>query len=208
MSLDPILLTSQASPFKMELCGLNINYINNQLITWVDCCDERYYFFYTPEGTVPQYSFDINNVADISIDKGIVEGAGESVTVYPRALGRSFIKVILNEGTMLTICTLTQAEAVKFYKTELWGCDRIILSESNISAENDCLMLTSILGKEQRMEIFPPVIERILLFEHENTEVEKDEKDIFDEYIFKLTNSLHRDNEILSAYRVRMFLNI
>ena len=148
-------------PFNMKLDKLLLKYATTQFISSVNSKEVKYYFFYTPTGMRGQYCFDDSNIEKIEIDNGIVNKKDGRFYANISEKEMSIIEITSSEKIKKVICTLTRKQSLNFWKTNLWGEKRVILTEENVIVTENSIELLSIGKKQVNFSIFPGVEETL-----------------------------------------------
>jgi hypothetical protein len=122
-------------PFHFDLGGIDLAYASAQPITTVDAEGETVFFFFAPSGMEAEYRFEDPRVEKIEVSGGEVvmsalpsPGRARQYTAYARGEGASWIRVLGIDGSRRSICSLTRAQAMLFWKAELGGREYVLLS--------------------------------------------------------------------------------
>ena len=73
----------------------------------------------------------------------------------------SIIEITSSEKIKKVICTLTRKQSLNFWKTNIWGEERVILTEENVIVTENSIELLSIGKKQVNFSIFPGVEETL-----------------------------------------------
>ncbi len=147
-------------PFNLDIEDIRLKYSTTQLITHVRNGEERFYFFFIPEGMKGEYCFERNDLTDIHADnctivnkdgKTIIKTANDKMTI---------IRLTSGSGTRINICTLTARQSMNFWKTEFRGMDRAIITDANLLISDGTAKL-EVTGKEEVDIGFFPAIDAI-----------------------------------------------
>jgi hypothetical protein len=123
-------------PFNFDLDGIELRYATAQPITRIEVGGEGVFFFYAPEGMNAEYRFEDPRLDRVEASDGAVveESApardGErQFTVRAPGEGASRIRLVGSDGRGRSICSLTRAEALRFWKAEIGGCEYALISD-------------------------------------------------------------------------------
>jgi Beta-galactosidase len=141
-------------PFNFEMNGLRLKYSLAQLITSLDDGDGSCWFFYSDDGIETEYCFDARNITDLSVIKGEILRSDGYIRIRQQPGIDNLIILTKADGTRERIITLSRTEALKLWKVKLWGKDRVVISNSDVSTYGSILKLY---GCENRisLRIFP-----------------------------------------------------
>lgn len=147
-------------PFNLDLGGVCLRYATAQLITSIGEKDARTYFFFAPEGMESEYCIDMAGVDHIDAQRGAV--LAEDNYSYARVNpGKACVLTIdTQSGKRIRICTLTRREAMGFWKYELYGKERAVISEADILCNEGVLEARST-GTEIAVSVFPSVADSL-----------------------------------------------
>jgi hypothetical protein len=144
-------------PFNLNIEGAILKYSTTQLITALDYKDERYYFFFMPEGMKAEYCFSAEGVMEAEVDKGDVETFDKKVIIKVEENCISNIRIITSSGKKANICTLTSKESLNLWRTRVWGRDRVIITEGNLIATDNDVKLECVDKENLSFSVFPSV---------------------------------------------------
>ncbi|HEX5689248.1 MAG TPA: beta-galactosidase, partial [Roseiflexaceae bacterium] len=143
-------------PFNFEMNGAQLVYATTQLITRIEHAGEVVYFFFAPEGLAAEYCFARAGIARLTADRGTLDEQGERVYVAVEPGRRAIIRLRTVAGNRVAICTLTRQEALQFTKFELWGRERVVLSDAELAPRNGLLDLVGD-APDMRLSVFPDI---------------------------------------------------
>lgn len=132
-------------PFNLDLSGAKLKYATTQLITQMVDRGIQYYFCFMAEGMPGEYCFDRQSPADCQVDNGRIDQQGDRTIIRVSNEAMSLIRLRTPAGEQVAICTLVEQQALKLWKTKLWGCERILLTAA--------ALLVSPAGDEARLEL-------------------------------------------------------
>jgi hypothetical protein len=144
-------------PFNIDLNGACLTYATTQLLTRLDQAGETIYFFFAPEGIDSEYCFERARVVDLTVETGTTEDDGDRTYVTVEPGKHALIHLTTTSGTAVTICTLTRHQALQLWKVNVWGRERIILSDADLLVSSGTLDLLSAGSPEMHLSLFPDV---------------------------------------------------
>jgi hypothetical protein len=123
-------------PFNFDLDGIELRYATAQPITRIEDGGEGIFFFYAPEGMDAEYRFEDPRLDRVETSDGAVAqdsapagGRARAFTVRAPKEGASLIRLVGSDGRRRSICSLTRAEALRFWKAEIAGREYAFISE-------------------------------------------------------------------------------
>ena len=173
-------------PFNMNIGSILLKYSTTQYICSIVENDVKYYFFYTPTGMDGQYCFDGTSIEKIRIDNGNVNKKDGRIYVDIPKDEMSFIKINSSDKKIMVICTLTREQSLNFWKVNLWGRERIIISDEDIMVTYNVIEILSSEKEKINFSLFPGVEETLSLI---NGSLEKvQSSNIFQNYKINVSN--------------------
>lgn len=121
-------------PFQMNLDGVLLKYATVQPLTRLFVNGELYYFFFAVRGIEPEFAFANDAFCELTC----AESAGTVIQHSDMTIVRVFpgtgslLTVTSVDGTKVQLVTLTQEQSLGFWKTDLFGRERIVLSEADL----------------------------------------------------------------------------
>jgi hypothetical protein len=144
-------------PFNIDLNGARLTYATTQLVTRLEHAGAAIYVFFAPEGVDAEYCFERNSLVDLTVECGAIEDADRRTYVSVEPGKRCLMHLKTASGDTVMICTLTRHQALQLWKVDVWGRERLILSEADLLAHNGMLELLSAGNPEIRLSMFPAV---------------------------------------------------
>ncbi|QGQ95922.1 glycosyl hydrolase family 35 [Paenibacillus psychroresistens] len=170
-------------PYNFDLEGIRLKYATTQLITKIDFEGESYYFFYIPDGMNGEYGLESKGISEYWTDKATVEISGE-ITIIHVPNDISLIKLTSIEGRIINICTFTDEMSLEFWKAEVWGRERILLTEANLLVAGNEIKLESTNKEVVTLSVFPDFVDVHAVIGGEL--VSKEKKGLFTVYTFRI----------------------
>ena len=146
-------------PFNMKLEGINLRYSTTQFITSIFYQNIRTYFFFEVEGMESEYCFNASDVADIHATGGAINQDRDVIDVFVQPSLESVIEMVSVYGDKVRICTFNRTQAVNFWKFNVWGQDRVIISQEDILFREGQLEVIMDGNKTADLYLYPPVDE-------------------------------------------------
>ena len=142
-------------PFNLNLNGVLLKWATTQLVTSLRVDDEPYYFFFVPEGMAGEYCFDNSTFAAITVEEGLIGDEPNRTYISVSPGMKCKITITDRKGQRVHICTLTREQILHFWKIELWGRERVIISPDDILAGAGYLELRNRERACFELDIFP-----------------------------------------------------
>ena len=124
-------------PFNLTLSELTLKYATTQLITKFAKDDIENYFFFMPQGMKPEYCFADSNISNIEISQGTIIRENNKLFIEPIDTDLSKLVITTASGKMINIYTLTNHQSLNFWKFEIAGNTKVLLSENPILVDNN-----------------------------------------------------------------------
>jgi len=143
-------------PFNLELDGAHLDYAIAQLFTRTQTDDGRpVYVFFVPEGMNGQYVFDTETLATVKAESATVSKAGNRTTVSVRPGTDCLMQVRSQSGKEFEILTLTRRQALRLTRQDIFGRQRLVLSDNDVIASGGKLRVSQIGGSKLAFAVFP-----------------------------------------------------
>src|SRR5262249_7316331 len=101
--------------------------------------------------------FERGSVVDLTVESGVIEEDERRIYVSVEPGVRCLIRTRTASGHAVTICTLTRAEALGLWKVDVWGQERLILSDADLLVSAGRAELRSAGRPEMRLSVSPDV---------------------------------------------------
>lgn len=144
-------------PFNLDLDGAYLKYSTTQLITKTEVHGEKYYFFFIPEGLKGEYCFNPDGICDVHVEQGTAEKSPERMVIKVDESCMSLITLTTERGNKVHVCTLAREQSLNLWKVDLWGRERLILSDANLMAADGELKLECVDRTNVTLALFPRV---------------------------------------------------
>lgn len=171
-------------PFNFDLSGINLRYSTTQLITELDHNNEKYYFFFMPKGMEAEYVFDNEMLSEVSVDNGTVTDKGDR-TIVQVENKTSIISLTTEDKVKRYICTITDEESLKFWKGNINGQERVLITEATVLMDRGKLKLEFEDLDQISLSAFPAFENQITV---QGNEVIGRKQGIFTEYMIETEN--------------------
>ena len=148
-------------PFNMKIDSILLKYSTTQFISSIENKGVKYYFFYTTTGIEGQYCFDAITVENIKTQNGIINKKDGRIYVDITKDEMSIIEIISRDKIKKVICTITREQSLNFWKADLWGIERVILSDQNLLVTENGIELLSSEKEQVNFSLFPGVEETL-----------------------------------------------
>ncbi|MMZ50717.1 Beta-galactosidase precursor [compost metagenome] len=142
-------------PFNFNLDGMKLKYATVQLITRIEEDGEVYYFFFVPEGMKGRYEIESKDIISATIDKGSIEQLDGNTIIKVAEEDDSLIHLVSESGKKVAIYTMTDEQSLTFWKVNMQGRDRVILTNANVLVYEGDLRLESTDQEMVSLSVFP-----------------------------------------------------
>jgi hypothetical protein len=142
-------------PFNFNLDGMKLKYATAQLITRIEEDGEAYYFFFVPEGMKGTYVMESKDIISATIDKGSIEQLDGNTIIKVAEEEDSLIHLVSESGQKVAIYTMTDEQSLTFWKVNMQGRDRVILTNANVLVSEGDLRLESTDQEMVTLSVFP-----------------------------------------------------
>jgi len=142
-------------PFNMEMDGIILKYSTTQLVTYIQEDEMKTYFFFAPDGIKSEYCFQGSNIETLEVQSGTVKKNGDFIYATVKPGKDCIITLKSHGGSSLRINTLTRKESLGLWKFNLWGRDRVILSDADITLRDGQMEASRIENEDLSFSIFP-----------------------------------------------------
>ena len=143
-------------PFNLELEGAHLDYALAQLFTRTQTDDGRaVYVFFVPEGMNGQYVFDTRTLAGVKAESATVSKAGNRTTISVQPGTDCLMQVKAKSGQGFEILTLTRRQALHLTRQDIFGRQRLVLSDNVVVASGGKLRVSQIGGAKLDFAVFP-----------------------------------------------------
>ncbi|MFW9335661.1 beta-galactosidase [Paenibacillus polymyxa] len=142
-------------PFNLNLDGIKLEYATAQLITRLEEDGEVYYFFFVPDGMKGTYVLESKDIIRATIDKGLIEQLDGNTIIRVAEEEESLIRLVSESGQKVAIYTMTDGQSLEFWKVNLQGRDRVILTSANLLVSGAEVKLESTDQEIVTLSVFP-----------------------------------------------------
>ena len=143
-------------PFGLLLDGVRLQYASVQLLAKLDDAEAVDYVCFAPRGMRSEYAFDPATYRSLDVAGGEVSAAEGQTLVTVRPGTGCQITLTNGAGKTIRILTLTRGQAERLVKVQLWGRERLVISDANIVRNDDALALYLTDEAETSLQIYPP----------------------------------------------------
>jgi hypothetical protein len=144
-------------PFNMSLDGALLKYATCQLLTRINNEGQPHYFFYAPEGISPEFAIDRTTIKNVVVTSCQTDTSGSISYIMVRPGTNCLIELTKADGSKVKITTLTREQALNCWKTDLWGKQRVILSEATVMGHDEFVQLQQTANSKIDFSICPDV---------------------------------------------------
>lgn len=149
-------------PFNLELIsGVLLKYATAQVLTMLKAPEHVTYVFFVPDGMQAEFAFDQATYSALEITGGEVRKALERSYVLAEPDLHCCIAVTALDGTQIRLLVLTQELAWATWKGNLWGQERLVISEALVLSQDGDLNLSWRGQESASLAIYPPVPQSI-----------------------------------------------
>ena len=143
-------------PFNLDLHGARLEYALAQLFTRTQTDDGRtVYVFFVPDGMHGQYVFDTKTLAGVQAKSAAVSKAGSRTIVSVQPGTDCLMQVKSKSGQKFEILTLTRRQALHLTRQDVFGRQRLVLSDNDVVASGGRLRVSQIGGAKLGFAVFP-----------------------------------------------------
>jgi len=150
-------------PFNLNLDGAHLDYALAQLFTRTLTGDGRtVYVFFVPEGMSGQYVFDTATLANVRAKSARVAKAGHRTTISVQPGTDCLLQLKAKMGREFEILTLTRRQALRLTRQDIFGRQRLVLSDNDVVAAGGELRVSQIGGTNLSFAVFPAPREKLV----------------------------------------------
>ena len=150
-------------PFNLDLEGAHLDYALAQLFTRTRTDDgHTVYVFFVPEGMNGQYVFDTKTLVGVKADSATVSKSGTRTTVSVRPGTDCLIQLDSKSGLAFEILTLTRQQALHLTRQDIFGRQRLVLSDDVVVASGGKLRISKIGGAKLTFAVFPAPMAKLV----------------------------------------------
>ena len=99
---------------------------------------------------------------DIRAENAIVEIAGGKTIIHINDNCSGTVKFTAAKGQTINICTLKKEQAVNFWKVNIRGCDRVIITQAGVLASEKTMKFECARMESVNFSIFPDAAPRFI----------------------------------------------
>jgi hypothetical protein len=142
-------------PFNMDLDGLNLNYATAQPFCRL-ASNEPVYVFFAPEGINPEYAFNKSEIkSHVENDIVAIESGNQYIFKASKPGTDCTLKLTMANGKVVKIITLTNTQALNAWKAEIFGAERLFISNQELIFFKDQIRLQSTGTSEVKLSVYP-----------------------------------------------------
>jgi beta-galactosidase len=152
---------STVLPFHLEIAGVTVISATVQPLTVLDKNGRRVLVFYAQDGLAPELVLCRQAVASVAAQSAEVATEEDVFVIKPQAGKQHVLEATLTNQEQAQIIVLTREEALQLYKLELWGEERLFISDSRLYVKDDRLISTSEGKATWKVSVFPAIAEEL-----------------------------------------------
>jgi beta-galactosidase len=148
-------------PFNLSLDdGVRLTYATAQLLTSLHNGEEVTYAFFTPEGMHAELALDKTTYQAIEVTGGTLQKEQERDYILAEPGMHCRIQITTLKGSLMQLLVLTQEQAWKCWKVQLWGKERLLLTDALVLDKDDELHLYWRGPATIDLAVYPPLPEQ------------------------------------------------
>ncbi len=129
-------------PFNFSIGRTLLKFSTTQLLSSIYHKGEHYLFFYAPEGVPLMYAFSQRGIKAVCENNLHIHHSDSDLFITGINPGiDSTFSISDDEGNRTHIVTLTEKQALSFYKGHAWGCERVFITDSEMIFGKDYVQL-------------------------------------------------------------------
>jgi beta-galactosidase len=145
-------------PYNLHIGHITLKSATAQLLCTTTDQNTVYYFFFAYPDLPPQYIFAKEGIQTIQSHKAVVAAEDDRFSVQVTQMGlESIITIESQDGSTIKIVTLTRQQAENCWKTELWGQERLVISDGDVTFPDDALQICAVETEHLSFALFPNV---------------------------------------------------
>lgn len=142
-------------PYNFDLDGIRLKYAMAQPITRMEADGVIYYFFVSPKGMPPEYAFVTASLGSLQADAADVREV-DGLTVVRAGTGESgMLRLTSTGGVSVVLRTFADEESLVFWQANVWGRERVLLTDANLLVAGDEVKLEATDAEEAVLRVFP-----------------------------------------------------
>ena len=142
-------------PFHLNLDGIDLRYSTAQPLTRLENEDGIHYFFFVPQTMKAEFCFTRSGIQSVKAPHALINTVGDHIRVLSDPDPHRQIQIETAVGRLRTITTLTHGQSQRFWKGQMAGRQRVIISEMDLFFRDDCLELLACHETSASLWIFP-----------------------------------------------------
>ena len=143
-------------PFNLNLQGVKLDYALAQLYTRTKTDDGKEVFvFFVPEGMDGHFVFDSDSIAELTAKSATVTKEGKRTTMAVQPGTDCVMQVKSKTGGQCEILTLTREQALRLTRQDIFGRQRLVLSDSDVLSAEGKLRVSNIGHTKLDFAVFP-----------------------------------------------------
>jgi beta-galactosidase len=148
--------------FPLNLCfeeRVLLKYATAQLLTKLFAAEQMTYVFFALEGVTAEFAFDRATYRSIEVTGGSLLEQAAWGYVSAETGQTCSIDIIASDNTPIRFLVLTQEQALACWKTQIWGQERLILSNALVLSQENELHLFWKGQEEVNLALYPALRE-------------------------------------------------
>jgi hypothetical protein len=142
-------------PYNFSLDGIRLQHAMAQPITRMEAEGIAHYFFVSPKGMPPEYSFVSSSFKGLKADSAVVFQHRGLTIVRPAAADAAPIRLTGANGAVVIVHTFADETSLRFWKANVWGRERAILTDANLLVTEGEVRLEAMGREEVELRVFP-----------------------------------------------------
>lgn len=142
-------------PYNFDLSGVKLKYAMVQPITRIEADGGVHYFFVSPKGMPPEYAFEPASLTGMEAGSADIRETNGLTIVRPAAGDGAPIRLRAENGGDVLVHTLADEESLRFWQADIWGRERVVLTDANLLVAPGEVKLEATGAEEVELRVFP-----------------------------------------------------
>jgi hypothetical protein len=174
-------------PYNFDMDGIRLKLAMAQPISLLEAEGTMHYFFVSPKGMPPEYAFETSSFEGLEVGAANTFEQGGLTIVRPAAGDAEPIRLkAATSGGSVAVHTLMDELSLSFWQTEVWGQERVILTDANLLVTEEEIKLEVTDREEVWLRVYPDIDDHAMGVIAGGELLERREEDLFTAYRFKL----------------------
>ncbi len=149
-------------PFHLALSSeIKLLYATAQLLTVLRTPEETTYVFFAPDGMSAEFAFDQATYHSLEVTGGEIQESLEHSYILAEPGLHCHIDITALDGKQVRVLVLTQEVAWASWKIDLWGQERLAISEALVLSQESGLSLSWRGQAQTTLALYPPISKTI-----------------------------------------------